>query len=173
MPLPPLAAEDHVCGLCGFSFAALGVEEARSLIEVLPERYRSAVAGMPDGALRRRPAPGVWSPIEYLCHVRDVYVSHLVRLYRSRTEEDPGVEPMFNDLRARRLHYDERDAGATLDELEAAVAGLLEESRRFQPDQWARTVHRLPGESRTARWLLRNAAHEGIHHLRDLSSPAA
>lgn len=124
---------------------------------------------MPEVALRRRPAPGVWSPIEYLCHVRDVFVSHLIRLHRARTEDDPGLEPMFNDLRARRLRYGERDASATLDELEAAVAGLLEEAARFRPEEWSRTVHRLPGERRTARWLLRNAAHEGVHHLRDIS----
>lgn len=123
---------------------------------------------MPDGTSRCRPAPEVWSPVEYLCHVRDVFVSHLIRLHRARTEEDPGLEPMFNDLRTRRLRYGERDASSTLDELEAAVAGLLEEVERFRPEDWSRPVHRLPGEVRTARWLLRNAAHEGIHHLGDL-----
>jgi len=29
-------------------------------------------------------------------------------------------------------------------------------------------VVRQPGEERTARWLLRNAAHEGRHHLADI-----
>lgn len=123
---------------------------------------------MSDQELRQAPAAGVWSPIEYLCHVRDVFVTYLIRLYRARTEDDPGLEPMFNDLRARRLRYAEREAAATLDELEAAVAGLLEEAGRFRPEAWSRTVHRLPGERRTALWLLRNAAHEGIHHLGDL-----
>lgn len=144
------------------------MEQARTLIEEVPERYASALAGMSDAVLRRRPATGVWSPIEYLCHVRDVYVSHLIRLHRARTEEDPELEPMLNDLRARRLRYAEREAAPTLDELEAAVAGVLEEVSRFRPEDWSRPAHRLPGERRTALWLLRNAAHEGIHHLGDL-----
>lgn len=144
------------------------MEQARSLIEPLPGRYRSALAGMPDHVLRQRPSPEVWSAVEYLCHVRDVFVSHLIRLYRARTEDDPGLEPMFNDLRARRLHYREREVPPTLDELDAAVAGLLEEAARFRPQDWSRTVRRQPGERRTARWLLRNSAHEGIHHLGDL-----
>lgn len=165
-------AEDHVCEACGFGFAAVSVEQARALIEALPGRYRSAVAGMSGEVLREHPAAGVWSPIEYLCHVRDVFVTHLIRLHRSRTEDDPGLEPMFNDLRSRRLRYQEREARATLDELEAAVAGLLEEAARFRPEEWSHTVHRLPGERRTARWLLRNAAHEGIHHLGDVSGRA-
>ncbi len=146
----------------------MSVEQARSLIEALPARYRSALAGMAREALRRPPAPGVWSPIEYVCHVRDVFVTHLIRLYRARTEDDPALEPMFNDLRAGRLRYAERAAPATLDELEAAVMGLLEETERFRPEDWSRLVHRLQGERRTARWLLRNAAHEGVHHLSDL-----
>lgn len=125
---------------------------------------------MSEDVLRQRPAPEVWSPIEYLCHVRDVFVSHLIRLYRARTEDDPGLEPMFNDLRARRLRYGEREARATLDELDAAVSGLLDEAGRYRPGEWSRVVHRLPGERRTALWLLRNAAHEGVHHLRDVST---
>lgn len=162
-------AEDHLCATCGFAFAGVSVEQARSLIESFPGRYRAALRDRSDEARRLRPAPGVWSPIEYLCHVRDVFVSHLIRLYRARTEDDPALEPMFNDLRARRLRYGERDVPATLDELDAAVTGLLEEAARFRPEEWSRTVHRLPGEGRTARWLLRNAAHEGVHHLRDIT----
>ncbi|MGH7912982.1 MAG: DinB family protein [Candidatus Dormibacteraceae bacterium] len=142
--------------------------QARAIVATLPERYRSMVSGLPESTLGARPAPTVWSPLEYLCHVRDVFVTHLIRLYRSRTEDDPALEPMYNDLRAARLRYRERDLAATLDELEAAVQGLLCESDRVRPDGWSRVVHRLPGERRTAAWLLRNAAHEGVHHLRDL-----
>lgn len=158
-----------MCDACGFAFAAVDVEQARAVIRPLPEQYRSALADLGETALRTPPAPGVWSPVEYLCHVRDVFVTHLIRLHRARSEEDPELEPMFNDLRARRLRYAERDVPATLDELGAAVEGLLEETMRFGPDGWSRPVHRLPGERRTARWLLRNAAHEGVHHLGDLS----
>jgi hypothetical protein len=157
-----------VCPACDIAYAGVSVEQARSLIEALPSRYRSALEGLSDARLRGRPTPDVWSPVEYLCHVRDVFVSHLIRLYRARTEDDPPLEPMFNDLRARRLRYRERDPHATLDELEAAVAGFLDEVSRFRPEFWSRPVHRLPGEQRTALWLLRNAAHEGVHHLGDL-----
>ncbi|MGH7921686.1 MAG: DinB family protein [Candidatus Dormibacteraceae bacterium] len=137
----------------------------------LPDRYRKTMSGLPGRTLRARPAPTVWSPLEYLCHVRDVFVTHLIRLYRARTEDDPALEPMYNDLRSARLRYNERDVAATLDELEAAVEGLLEESERFRPDDWSRVVHRLAGERRTAAWLLRNATHEGLHHLQDLGGP--
>jgi hypothetical protein len=77
---------------------------------------------------------------------------------------------MLNDLRARRFRYVDCDVGAVLGELAAAVAGLADELRRVEPDGWDRTVARLPGEVRTVRWLLRNAAHEGRHHLADIDA---
>ena len=36
------------------------------------------------------------------------------------------------------------------------------------PAQSHRTATRLPGEQRTLLWLVRQAAHEGIHHLGDI-----
>jgi len=75
---------------------------------------------------------------------------------------------MLNDLRARRFRYNERDVDAIVDELAANVAGFRDEVARVRPDQWELVVTRLPGEQRTARWLVRQAMHEGQHHLNDI-----
>ncbi|MBB3677494.1 DinB family protein [Modestobacter versicolor] len=166
--VPALPAEDHVCPPCGLAYAALPVATAAALVTAVPGLARAAVAGRPDAALRRRPEPGTWSAVEYLCHLRDVQVTTTIRLHRARTEELPVVEPMLNDLRARRFRYADCDVAAVLDELAAAVGGVADEVRRTEPDGWDRRVARLPGEERTVRWLLRNAAHEGRHHLADI-----
>lgn len=89
-------------------------------------------------------------------------------LHRARTEDQPALEPMLNDLRARRFRYNERDVDAIVDELAANVAGFRDEVARVRPDQWELVVTRLPGEQRTARWLVRQAMHEGQHHLNDI-----
>ena len=166
--VPPLPGEDHVCRACGLDFAALSVEAAAAVVAAVPQRARAVVADRPDANLRRRPAPGTWSAAEYLCHLRDVHVTTTIRLHRARTEELPVVEPMLNDLRARRFRYADCDVPAVLGELAAAAAGVADELRRVGPDGWERQVTRLPGEARTVRWLLRNAAHEGRHHLADI-----
>jgi hypothetical protein len=98
--------------------------------------------------------------------VRDVYVSFTIRLHRVRTEHEPALEPMFNDLRARRFRYNDCDIEATLGELAASTAGFRDEVRRTE--DWDRVGSRLPGERRTARWLVRQAMHEGVHHLADI-----
>ena len=167
--VPPLPGEDHVCATCRLDYAALPVQVAAAVVAAVPERARTAVQGRPDAALRRRPDPETWSAVEYLCHLRDVYVTSTIRLHRARTEELPVVEPMLNDLRARRFRYADSDVPAVLDELAAAVAGVADELRRVGPDGWDRRVVRQPGEERTVRWLLRHAAHEGRHHVADIT----
>jgi hypothetical protein len=116
-----------------------------------------------------RPEPGTWSAVEYLCHLRDVAVTTTVRLHRARTEDHPALEPMLNDLRARRFRYVDADPQAVLAELHRVVGGVSEEIAHISADGWTRTVTRLPGEERTVRWLVRHAAHECRHHLADIS----
>lgn len=164
--LPPLAAEDHVCEPCGVAYLDTGIDDAVTVIAGLPGAARDTIGAIAPEALRVRPAADVWSVAEYLCHVRDVYVSFTIRLHRVRTEHEPAFEPMFNDLRARRFRYNDCDIDATLGELGAVTAGFRDEVARTE--DWERVGSRLPGERRTARWLVRQAMHEGVHHLADI-----
>jgi hypothetical protein len=91
-----------------------------------------------------------------------------IRLHRTRYEDRPALEPMFNDLRARRFRYNECDLAAVLDELAAAALGFGEEVASMEEQDWDGVATRLPGEQRTARWLVRQAMHEGVHHLGDI-----
>jgi hypothetical protein len=170
---PPLAAEDHVCDECGLAYAAVSVQAALPVIGALPAAVGDAISAVPADALRRRPSTGGWSITEYVCHLRDVYATYTIRLHRSRTEDGPVVEPMFNDLRALRFRYNERDAALVLDELAATASGFCEEIGCIGHDEWDRVVTRPPGEQRTARWLVRQAMHEGRHHLADIRRTGA
>src|SRR3954467_4927137 len=151
--VPPLAGENHVCADCALSYADLDLTAAIDLISRVPGEARVAIGVIPPANLRRRLSAGEWSVAEYACHLRDVYVTSTIRLHRARTEERPVLEPMLNDVRARRFRYAECDVPAVLGELAAAVAGVGDELRRIGPDGWDRRVTRLPGEERTVRWL--------------------
>ncbi len=149
-------------------YAETRIDDAVSAIADLPDAVREVVCAIPPKVRQVRPGPGVWSVAEYVCHLRDVYVSFTIRLHRVRTERQPALEPLFNDLRARRFGYNDCDVAATLDELAAAAAGFREEVTRTAEHDWDRVATRLPGEQRTARWLVRQAMHEGVHHLGDI-----
>jgi len=166
--VPPLAEEDYVCHACGVSYAQVSVDGAVEVIEWLPGAVREEALAVPAQARRLRPGADLWSVTEYVCHLRDVYATYTIRLHRARTEHEPVLEPMLNDLRARRFRYNDRDVNAVLDELSATAAGFRDEVSRTLPDQWDRVVTRLPGERRTALWLVRQAMHEGQHHLDDI-----
>jgi DinB superfamily len=169
--LPPLAGEEHVCASCPFAFADQDVDRATSIIGDVPAQARRLLGSLDEAAIRRR-QPDRWSAVEYLCHVRDVYATFTIRLHRARTEDDPVLEPMLNDLRARRFGYRDAAVEPVLDELQAYVAGFLAEVARVRPEDWGRPVHRLPDEHRSALWLVRQAAHEGVHHLHDIAEVA-
>src|SRR4051812_50166272 len=81
----------------------MGVDDVRAIAAAVPGRARELVASSPDERWRR--ADQGWCAAEYLCHVRDVFATFAIRLHRARTEDDPPLEPMFNDLRARRFGY--------------------------------------------------------------------
>ena len=165
---PPLAAEDFVCLTCPFDYLRTSIPVASGIIRAAPEAVRAAVARVPADVLHRHPASGGWSILEYLCHLRDVYITYTIRLHRARTEDRPAVEPMLNDLRALRFRYNEQDAAVVLVELATTAAGCGEEIARTGSADWDRTITRLTSERRTARWLVRQAAHEATHHLRDI-----
>lgn len=170
--LPPWPAEDHACGDCRVAYSEQSFARASAEIAQVPAAVREMLADLPDGARRWRPAPDAWSATEYVCHVRDVYMTYTIRLHRARTEHEPQLEPMLNDLRARRFRYNQRDVDSVLDEVEAAAAGFGEESARNSDSDLRRLVTRLPGEHRTALWLVRQAWHEGNHHARDIRNAA-
>ncbi len=170
--LPPLAGEDYSCWTCEVSYPQISVKQAVEVIRQLPAAVQEAVLSVPTRCLRLRPTVEQWSVTEYVCHVRDVYATYTIRLHRARTEHAPVLEPMLNDLRALRFRYNERNATFVLDELAATAAGFCDEVALTRPDQWNRLVTRLPSENRTSRWLVRQAMHEGQHHLDDIRRTA-
>ena len=166
--LLPLPAEDYTCARCALSYSEISVEHAVGVIQTIPAAVRDAVFAIPEHARRRRPDPQVWSVTEYVCHLRDVYASYTIRLHRTCTENRPALEPMLNDLRARRFRYNDRDVVSVVDELAANAAGFCEEIVSVGAQAWDRVATRLPGEQRSVRWLVRQAMHEGVHHLADI-----
>jgi len=100
--------------------------------------------------------------------VRDVLWVFAVRLHRGVHEDRPALDPMYNDWRAERFGYARVRVDVLLAELRAATEGFVEEVRSVPDDAWNRVVVRRPEEVRTVRWLVRQAAHECVHHLGDV-----
>ena len=100
----------------------------------------------------------------------DVLLTFAVRVHRGVVEDRPMLDPMYADWRAERFGYAGTRLEVLLAELSAAAQGFADEVRAVPDDAWDRTVVRRPEEERTVRWLVRQAAHECVHHLADVTA---
>jgi hypothetical protein len=127
------------------------------------------VLGGDADALRRRPSADVWSPLEYACHVRDVFLTLRERVLLALWKPTPVFAPMGRDERVVLDRYVEQvpaDVARQLTDAASMLAFLLE---GLTAEQWGRTcIYGFPEPAeRTVEWVAVHAVHEGEHHLAD------
>ena len=61
---------ERACPECGFDARSVRPFEVKNRVYANASAWRGVLA---DPGAAVRPAPGVWSPLEYACHVRDVH----------------------------------------------------------------------------------------------------
>lgn len=137
-------------------------------------RYRELLAKLVQDdervrAMRTPPGDGVWSPVEYLAHMRDVASFFAERIDRILVEENPvlHVGMRFAEL-AEFRGYREEDPSTVLVQFEQGADALQDTLRGLEPHQWARAGVGSEGDERTTLMLARRFAHEVHHHLLDL-----
>ena len=159
---------DH-CAECGFTYAEVSAQDLPARLADAAARFAPALAEVPDP--RRRPAPGVWSPLEYACHVRDVLRIQTERLNLALTNDNPDFTPMGREERVAADAYNAQDPQTVTAELTAAATALAHGFAALTPEQWTRTgVYKWPSaQPRTTLWLGRHTVHELAHHLADLT----
>ena len=78
---------DRRCPECGFDGPAVRAEDVAGLIRANAQAWRAVLAA--GGSLDQRPDGSTWSPLEYACHVRDVYRLYDYRLGLMLTRTTP------------------------------------------------------------------------------------
>ncbi|NUO34867.1 MAG: DinB family protein [Dermatophilaceae bacterium] len=157
------------CPDCGFDAEALDVDDAPALLRDAGQRY-AAVLGRDD--VRTRPAEGVWSPLEYSCHVRDV-----CDVMRGRLEQilaGGGELVTFadwdQDATALERQYWRSDPDVVRREVTDAFEAAATAYARPSGAQWEWPALRSNGSRFTARTLTLYFLHDIRHHLWDVTS---
>ena len=105
--------------------------------ELLPPRDDDE---KPDGVIRRRPEPEVWSALEYTAHVADVFDDLAGIVKRITTEDHPtldhGLDP---DQQAVDAKYNEQDREAVLARLQTSAENMANVIANVPNDAWYRT----------------------------------
>jgi DinB superfamily len=119
--------------------------------------------------VRERPHPDVWSPLEYACHVRDVFVVFDERLRLMRTQDDPLFPNWDQDATAVERRYREQDPSAVSADLAQAAEVLAGHFDDVRPEEWMRRGRRSDGAGFTIESLGRYLVHDPVHHLYDVT----
>jgi hypothetical protein len=127
---------------------------------------RAAVAGLTDDDLDRRPADEAdgWTARQIVHHLADSEMTSAIRLRRLLAEDAPEIAGYDENEFARRLHYDDRPIGPSLDALDAARATTVQLLERLSEEDWARAgTHTESGRYSVDDWLRIYAAHGRDH----------
>jgi hypothetical protein len=175
-PAPPPDTKDWTwvlqrpCPECGLDTRGVAPEAVAGLLRANAQAWPAVLAG---AAARQRPDPAAWSPLEYGCHVRDVFRRFDGRLVLMLTQDDPLFPNWDQDATAIADRYAEQDPAAVAAELTAAAAVLAGRFDGVSGDQWQRTGRRSDGAAFTVETFARYFIHDPVHHLWDVTGPPA
>jgi hypothetical protein len=157
------------CDECGYDYDELDRDEIPARIRGFGPRYADLLVA-DEVDLRTHIDKDVWSPLEYACHIRDVFNTQRERLEQALAEDEPEFAPMRREERVEEEHYNEQDPSRVANEVADAADALASAFEALDDDGWARTgVYGYPTkEVRTLEWIGRHTIHEGEHHVLDI-----
>lgn len=123
-----------------------------------------------DEALRAHPIEGMWSALEYACHVRDMLDVQRSRVELAQIEVNPDFVPMGRDERAVTDRYNEQDPIVVGHQVTDAAAALGDVLAGLDDEGWGRSgVYHWPETAtRDMTWVGRHTVHELAHHALDV-----
>ena len=156
---------ERACPECGLDPSTIAVTDIADLVLANAAGWQEVLV-RPD--VRRRPQPDVWSPLEYACHVRDVFRLFDLRLHLMLDEDDPRFANWDQDDTAVAERYHEQDPEAVALELQGAADTVAASFAAVRPEQWRRRGRRSDGAVFTVESFGRYFVHDPLHHLYDV-----
>ncbi len=158
---------DRRCPDCGFDSASHDVTTTGSVIRANAHTWQGVLAKPDVGS---RPSPSVWSPLEYACHVRDVYRLFAQRLVLMLQEDNPLFANWDQDATALAEDYASQDPVVVARELAEAGEIVAQAFDSVGAEAWPRTGRRSDGATFTVASFARYFVHDPVHHLWDVAA---
>ncbi|WP_245852062.1 DinB family protein [Isoptericola jiangsuensis] len=158
---------ERPCPECGFDPAAVDPLAVGDTVRATLPRWREAL-GREDA--RERPAPAVWSPLEYGAHVRDVLTLFDRRLHLMLTDDRAAFDDWDQDAAALEGRYAEAEPATVATDLTTAGDRIADRFDTVRPDDLERTGVRSNGSRFTVRTFGRYLLHDVDHHLHDVEA---
>jgi hypothetical protein len=157
------------CAECGFVYRESEAAMAASAI-VAGIAEVVTLLGDRDVDVRSRRKPGIWSPLEYGCHLRDVLLVQRERVLAGRRMDRPSCQPMGRDERVDHDGYADQRPADVARQLSDAAQLFSNVLNRLSSADWDRDViYNYPEPAvRSLRWVAVHTLHEVSHHLLDV-----
>jgi len=159
---------DHErCDACGFDGATYDDAALLAAVRALGSQW-GVLLESAGPELRLRPAPEVWSAIEYAEHTRDIVALHVYGVKEALTGTEPVLPPVDPGLAdAAAVAYGEADPGVVAAEIDTHARRMAELADDAGPAVWTRGI--TLGDDRVeVRRMLEHALHDALHHLDDV-----
>lgn len=156
------------CPDCGFAAARFSRGATGATVRRIAAAWAQVLA-RPD--VGTRPDDHTWSPLEYACHVRDVFQIFDGRLSRMLTEDDPLFPNWDQDAAAVDGSYGDQDPTAVASDLVAAGDVIARRFDTVEGSQWDRAGRRSDDKAFTVDSFARYFVHDPLHHLWDVGAP--
>jgi hypothetical protein len=149
--------------------------ERRRFFETLaatPQALKASVKGLSKKVLLWTPAPGKWSILEILCHLRDMErEAYLERYTRILSEDEPRLPDVNGEALAITRAYRSQKAPEVVREWAALRKQTLQLLRKAGRAQWARAgVHETAGRLTMEDLIQRHAVGNDEAHLRQIEA---
>jgi hypothetical protein len=149
-------------------------ERARHLdtLAATPAALKEALRGVPRKLLLFTPAPGKWSILEILCHLRDMErEAYLERYTRILAEPEPRLPDVNGDALAIERDYRGQKGAEVLRDWMRLRRESLRLLKKAKPDQWRRAgVHETMGRVTIDELVARHAAGNDTAHLAQIEA---
>jgi uncharacterized damage-inducible protein DinB len=144
--------------------------ERRAHLETLkrtPGRLRDALKGVPRRVLSWTPAPGKWSILEIVCHMRDMErEAYLARYRRILSETNPDLPDIDGDVHALEGDYRAQRLAEVVRDWRSLRRECLSVLRGVKGDQWRRTgTHETAGPLTMDDLVRRHAVGNDAAHI--------
>lgn len=154
------------CGECGFDPTYEVTTTGARLRASIP--LFAAALARPDATTR--PAPQVWSPLEYGCHVRDTCRIFRERLDLMLTQDDPVFANWDQDVTAVQARYWAQDPAEVARQYAAEATATAARFDDVAAEQWERPGRRSNGSMFSVRTFAIYFLHDIEHHVHDVTA---
>jgi hypothetical protein len=158
---------EETCSECAFDESLARPEDVALALPPLATAIGNDIGALSLELARRRPAPEVWSPVEYLGHLRESMAFHRWLIETALAEDSPLIPMVDPDESVAKAGYADADINGLFGQFERRVDRLCQLLQELDGVAVNRKLT-LDDRQLTVGLVARSAWHECHHHRGDI-----